>query len=145
MMHGLLLMALIETARVKCRNAWVIMITACSHLSCSLIFMPHMDFLASLQCKPGWLLYNHTHALYTCARTPIRARQRHGTLLTPNWISVTQIHTQKLFGIYRRARKQDFQADMQVSDQSYQVSIITFSSYQHQFIACLHCGGKTAS
>lgn len=63
MIRGLLLMALIETARVECRNAWVIMTTACSYLACSPIFMAHMDFLQSSQCKPGWQVYTHTHAL----------------------------------------------------------------------------------
>lgn len=61
LMRGLLLMALIEKARVECRNAWVIMITVCSYLACSPIFMAHMDFLQSSQSKPGWQVYTHTH------------------------------------------------------------------------------------
>lgn len=87
MMPGLLLMALIGTARVECRNAWVIMITACSYLACSLIFMAHTYFLQASQCKPGWQIYTHTRTVNQHLDTS-RTRQRHGNLHTPNWITL---------------------------------------------------------
>lgn len=61
MTRHLLLMALIGRARVGFRNAWAIMITACSYLACSPIFTARTNSLHSSQCKPGWQVYTHTH------------------------------------------------------------------------------------
>lgn len=98
LMRGLLLMALIGTVRVECRDAWVLMITACSYLACSPIFLTRTYFLQSSQCKPGQQVYTPTRTINQYSHTSKSQTKTQAA-------TYTEILTQKDIGIYRRTRQ----------------------------------------